>query len=95
MSNYRKKYFLVLTSGNFLKALGSGIGTCSVFCHSFSFSNNVSAYKTGWVKKDSSFQKAKEAIEFCVSMGIAVTIGQKFVLFLQVSNSQIVSPESS
>ena len=42
---------------------------------------NDFAYETGWVKKDSSFQKAKEAIEFCVSMGIAVTIGQKLVLF--------------
>ena len=42
---------------------------------------NDFAYETGWVKKDSSFQKAKEAIEFCVSMGIAVTIGQILLLF--------------
>ena len=42
MSNYRKKKFFVLTLGEFLEALGSEIGTCSVFCHSFSLSNNVS-----------------------------------------------------
>ena len=30
-----------LTLGKFLEALGSGIGTCSVFCHSFSHLNNV------------------------------------------------------
>ena len=36
-----KKSFLVLTSGKFLEALESGIGTGSVFCHSFSVSNNV------------------------------------------------------
>ena len=43
MSNYRKKKsFLVLTSKKFLKSLGSRIGTCSVFCHSFSLPNNVS-----------------------------------------------------
>ena len=80
-NSYRKKMFPILTSGDFLEALGSEIGTCLVICHSFSFLNNVSAYETGWVKKDSSFQKAKEAIEFCVSMGIAVTIGQKLTLF--------------
>ena len=73
--------FLILITGNFLEPLGSEIGTCVVFCHAFSFLINVSAYETGWVKKDSSFQKAKEAIEFCVSMGIAVTIGQKLTLF--------------
>ena len=33
--------FLVLTSGKFLEALGSEIGTGSVFCQSFSVSNNV------------------------------------------------------
>jgi hypothetical protein len=33
--------FLVLTLGKFLEALGSGIGTGLVFCHSFSFSNDV------------------------------------------------------
>jgi hypothetical protein len=33
--------FLVLTSGKFLEALGSGIGTSLVFCLSFSVSNNV------------------------------------------------------
>ena len=36
-----KKLFLVLTSGEFLEVLGSGIGTGLVFCHSFSVSNNV------------------------------------------------------
>ena len=36
-----KKMFLGLTSGKFLEALGSGIGTCSVFRHSFSLSNNA------------------------------------------------------
>ena len=35
-----KKSFLVLTSGKFLEALGSGIGTGLVFCHLFSFLNN-------------------------------------------------------
>ena len=41
-SNYeKKKLFLVLTLGKFLEALGSGIGTGLVFCHSFSVSNNV------------------------------------------------------
>ena len=34
--------FLVLTSGKFLEALGSGIGTGSIFCLSFLLSNNVS-----------------------------------------------------
>ena len=33
--------FLVLTSGKFLEALGSGIGTGSIFCLSFSLSNRV------------------------------------------------------
>ena len=37
----KKKSFLVLTSGKFLEALGSGIGTCLVFCLSFLFSNIV------------------------------------------------------
>ena len=37
----KKKMFLVLTSGKFLEALGSGIGTGSIFCLSFSLS-------TGW-----------------------------------------------
>mgnify|MGYP006864174982 CR=1 FL=1 len=32
---------LVLTSGKFLEALGSKIGTCSIFCHSFLLSKNV------------------------------------------------------
>ena len=36
-----KKKFLVLESGKFLEALGSKIGTGSVFCHSFSFWDNV------------------------------------------------------
>ena len=41
-SNYRKKIVsFFLTLGKFLEALGSGIGTCLVFCHSFSLSNNV------------------------------------------------------
>ena len=40
-SNYEKKSFLVLTSGNFLEALGSRIGTGSIFCLSFSLSNRV------------------------------------------------------
>ena len=33
--------FLVLTSRKFQEALGSGIGTGLVFCHSFLVSNNV------------------------------------------------------
>ena len=32
---------LVLTSGKFLEALGSKIGTCSILCHSFLLSKNV------------------------------------------------------
>ena len=41
-SNYRYFFsFLVLTSGKFVEALGSGIGTGSIFCLSFSLSNNV------------------------------------------------------
>ena len=36
--------FLVLTSRKFLETLGSGIGTGSVFCHSFSFSNHVKPF---------------------------------------------------
>ena len=39
----KKKSFLVLTSGKFLEALGSGIGTGSIFCLSFSLSNRVSS----------------------------------------------------
>ena len=38
---YEKKSLLVLTSGNFLEALGSRIGTGSIFCLSFSLSNRV------------------------------------------------------
>ena len=37
----KKKLFLVLTSGKFLEALGSEIGTGSIFCLSFSLSNRV------------------------------------------------------
>ena len=37
----KKKSFLVFTSGKFLEALGSGIGTGSIFCLSFSLSNRV------------------------------------------------------
>jgi hypothetical protein len=37
----KKKSFLVLTSGNFLEALGSRIGTGSISCLSFSLSNRV------------------------------------------------------
>ena len=40
----KKKSFLVLTSGKFLEGLGSGIETCSVFCYSFTLSNNVQKY---------------------------------------------------
>ena len=36
-----KKSFLVLTSGKFLEALVSGIGTGSIFCLSFLLSNRV------------------------------------------------------
>ena len=38
----KKNSFLVLTSGKFLEALGSGIGIGIVFCLSFSVSNTVS-----------------------------------------------------
>ena len=37
----KKKSFLVLTSGKFLETLGSGIGTGSIICLSFSLSNRV------------------------------------------------------
>ena len=37
----KKNPFLVLTSGKFLEALGSGIGTGSIFCLSFSLLNRV------------------------------------------------------
>ena len=37
----KKNSFLVLTLGKFLEALGSGIGTVSIFCLSFSLSNRV------------------------------------------------------
>ena len=40
---WKKKLFLVLTSGKFLEALGSGIGTGSIFCLSFSLSNRVNS----------------------------------------------------
>jgi hypothetical protein len=36
--------FLVLTSGKFLEPLGSGIGSGSIFCLSFSLSNRVTIY---------------------------------------------------
>jgi hypothetical protein len=50
MSNYRKKKsFPVLTSGKFLEALGSRIGTGLVFYLSFSVSNNVLLKK--WIVK--------------------------------------------
>ena len=37
----KKKLILVLTFGKFLEALGSGIGTGSIFCLSFTLSNRV------------------------------------------------------
>ena len=40
----KKKSFLVLTLGNFLEALGSRIGTGSIFCLSFSLSNRVNSF---------------------------------------------------
>ena len=43
----KKKSFLGLTSGKFLEALGSGVGTGSIFCLSFSLSNNVVAFVGG------------------------------------------------
>ena len=52
----KKKMFLVLTSGKFLEALGSGIGTCLVFCLSSLFSNIVWMYVTLYIMKlDSAF----------------------------------------
>ena len=39
-----RKEFVVLTWGKFLEALGSRIGTGSVFWQSFSVSNNVQEY---------------------------------------------------
>ena len=40
----KKKMFLVLTSGKFLEPLGSGIGSGSIFCLSFSLSNRVASF---------------------------------------------------
>ena len=34
-------YFHLLSLDKLLAALGCGIGTCSIFCHSFSFQDNV------------------------------------------------------
>ena len=45
----KKKMFLVFTSGKFLEALGSGIGTGSIFCLSCSLSNNTNLFNcSGW-----------------------------------------------
>merc|ERR1712051_520741 len=52
----KKKYFLVLTSGKFLEALGSGIGTGSIFCLSFSLSNRVQRLKLHFVLEVLSYQ---------------------------------------
>ena len=41
MSNYRNKIVSCFSIGEFLGALGSGIGTGLFLCHSFSFSDNV------------------------------------------------------
>ena len=43
----QKKNFIFLASKKLLAPLRSGIGTCSVFCHSFSVSPNVSCNKNG------------------------------------------------
>ena len=47
--NYRFFLFLVLTLGKFLEALGSGIGTFSIFCHPFSLLNNVGLHQNATV----------------------------------------------
>ena len=58
--------FLVLTSGKFLEALESRIGTCSVFCHSFSLSNNVHHNLTYWQKiKETLFPLLKSQKSEC------------------------------
>ena len=41
--------FLVLASGKFLGALGREVGTCLIFCHSFSFSDNVEWHWGKWL----------------------------------------------
>ena len=50
----KKKSFLGLTSGKFLEALGSGVGTGSIFCLSFSLSNRVGIHP---IAAKSSFDK--------------------------------------
>ena len=60
----KKKSFLVLTLGMFLEALGSGIGTCSIFCHSFSLSNNVSASEALHIV---GFEKIVKSMTSCLS----------------------------
>jgi hypothetical protein len=51
LKKWKKKKFFFLNkknlkknSGKFLEALGSGIGTGSIFCLSLLLSNNVNAY---------------------------------------------------
>ena len=40
-SNYRFFFVSCFDIGEFLEALGIGIGACSIFCHSFLLLNNV------------------------------------------------------
>ena len=47
----KKKLFLVLTLGKFLESLGSGIGTGSIFCLSFSLSNRVYLLKNSFLAR--------------------------------------------
>ena len=81
-SNYeKKKSFLVLTLGKFLEALGSGIGTGSIFCLSFSLSNRVglTQYDTAYRPKQRIMHPTFQAISqrgnvqcVCIRRGLAL-----------------------
>ena len=70
----KKDSFLVLTSGNFLEALGSRIGTGSIFCLSFWLSNRVSRagqqnifffHISAWFQYRNITQKCKKKTSCC------------------------------
>ena len=65
--------FLVLTFGKFLEALGRGMRTCSIFCHSFSLSNNVRCYCAPYLEISSSLATSLEDNSMYTFLGIAGT----------------------
>ena len=80
----KKKSFLVLTSGNFLEALGSRIGTGSIFCLSFSLSNRVTYIKVctqylylvskrGWQKQVNLLRKIVHMLFYAICVLIHFT----------------------